>query len=147
MGYVGMAAVLAMPWVLGSWGAGNAWAQVVPRVEQAQRDQDRVRILQAELASEQGRADTASKRHAERLAAHDTLGADEAEQARQRALQNLTALRRELESARSAPSRPVSVTARRPPPDPVSPWWDVYARAPRPADRPAPPRSSVPSPE
>ena len=125
--------------------------------EQTVRDTDRLRILRSELVAEQGRAEAAIKRHAERLAARDPIGADEAEQARVRSLSNLSALQRELEQAASSSSarpevradtssRSSGVRAT----DLAIRWWDVYARSnlaspPIPGVR-APPRAVEPSP-
>lgn len=142
-------AALAFGWVLAGlcclagW-VGGAAAQagrtVISPSEQAARDTERVRILDAELAQEQQRADEAARRRAERLAAGDAAAADDAEQARARHLENMAALRREIGAA-SAPPRttgsdikPSPAGMARRPPD-TTPWWDVYAR-PRPLSPP-----------
>lgn len=108
----------------------QAQAVAVAPAEQAARDADRVRILEDELQQVQQRADDAVRRRSERLAAHDATGVEAAEQARARALSDLAALQRELETARSprpaVPGR--AVGAARPGKEAV--WWNVYARAP-----------------
>jgi len=123
-------------------GSGAAHAQVVLPAEQAARDSDRLRILQDELAKEQAAAAALAKRRADRLAARDAHGAQEAEAAQQRSSANLAALRREIELASktakgtaAAPAATVTATRR---PAPVlsvgaaqAPWWDVYSKAPR----------------
>lgn len=121
--------------------AGTDFPAVQP-AEQASRDIDRVRILQDELAKEQARLADAAKRRAERLAARDAQGVQEAEAAQQRATSSLAALRREIALASRAPhtsATPVVATttrtptrATRPPVETTTaPWWDVYSKPPR----------------
>lgn len=104
---------------------------------------DRARILNDELAKEQGRLTEAVKRRGERLAARDAQGVAEAEAAHQRAASSIAALKREIElvgkSQRTATvATPSTVTASRTPRQPLpsveaptTPWWDVYSKAPR----------------
>ena len=129
--------------------ASGAFAQGsrITASDQAVRDAERLRILEAEMGSEQSLAETASKRKAERLAARDLPGADEAEQSLQRSLANTSALRREIDSARLSAARPASpspapraVSGVRVPPVTLA-WWDVYARVPRGIHSAAPPRA------
>ncbi|HJV67852.1 hypothetical protein [Ideonella sp.] len=109
---------------------------VVAPAQQATRDDERVRILQDELAQEQIRFAEADRRHAQRLAQGDDRGAQEAEQARSRAAKDLAALKRELEAAQQQaepPARPLLHQRAHPPPgDPTGAprWWDVYAKRP-----------------
>jgi hypothetical protein len=125
--------------------------QVVSRSEQAQRDDERLRILRDEWAREQRAAADAARRQAERSAMSDPRGAEEAAQAQRRASENLAALQREIAAATTAgappaPLQPSLAMPSRPPhapvprasdrPDPT--WWDVYARSPQRTDgRPA----------
>lgn len=131
--------------VVGLLAANAAAAQPVPvsvpRVaptEQAARDVDRLAILQEELAAEVKRQADASRRRAERLAAGDRPGAEEAEGALQRSNANVQALQREIDSTRraSTPGNAAASAARKPPPAssvaaPPAAWWDVYSRPPR----------------
>lgn len=123
--------------------SGSVHAQIVPASEQVARDSERLRILKDELAKEQSAAAELAKRRADRLAARDAHGAQEAEAAQQRSSANLAALRREIELASKtaknpapAPTATVSATRRAAPTSSVAaaaqaPWWDVYSRAPR----------------
>lgn len=132
---------------------GSSQAQTVSNVaypsiapaEQATRDNERLRILQDELKAEQEKAIDSTKRRAERLAAQDPQGVQEAELAHSRATGNIAALQREIASASAAkqpkgkgatasaamtqarasaalPSVEAQVQA---------PWWDVYGKSPR----------------
>lgn len=114
--------------------------------EQATRDNERLRILQDELKSEQQKAVDSTKRRAERLAAQDPQGVEEAELAHSRALGNIAALQREIANASAAKQPKVKAAnasssatkARSSTALPSveaspaqAPWWDVYGRAPR----------------
>lgn len=111
--------------------AEAAPATNVPRTDQAERDSERLRILRDELAREQARAADAVKRHAERLAAGDRQGAEEAERTRHRSASGIAALRREIAAATQAqatPRAPAPPTEKRvKPPEHGTRWWDVYA--------------------
>lgn len=129
----------------------SAWAQtspsmVVSGVEQAARDDERLRLLREELAREMRMADDHTKRKAERLAANDPRGVEESEQALTQHAQNIQSVRRELDlavrqtgAARSPRSPPTAVTTTRRPAavttvagqSEAAPWWDVYGQAPR----------------
>ncbi len=103
---------------------------------QAARDADRQRILLEEQAAARQRLQDAGRQYAERLAARDEAGAQDAQRKQQRAQTDLEALARELQH-----TPPVSATA----PQPVTqatkavnppaarprPWWDVYGKGPR----------------
>lgn len=131
-------------------GAGPAPAEpVVPdtrpavtAIEQTARDDERLRILRDELRQSLQAVEAMAKRRAERLAASDTVGADEAQAQRARLLQDIEALKREIESAQShagLPGPPASNAAKLPAAEakpatikhvpPAARWWDVYARA------------------
>jgi hypothetical protein len=111
--------------------AGPAAPLTVSPAEQSARDIDRLRILRDELASEQSKADDSAKRRAERLAAGDATGVQEAEQALARATDNLAVLRREIQSASAPPVEPskrLATSAAAPTLPRPSSWWDVYAK-------------------
>lgn len=129
---------------------GTAAAAAFPSIapsEQATRDNDRLRILQDELRNEQQKAIEQTKRRAERLAARDTQGAQDAEASHARSLANIAALQREIANASTAkqPKAKVAAASASPvasrsasPPAPSSveapahaPWWDVYSKSPR----------------
>lgn len=115
---------------------------VVTAVEQAARDDERLRILRDELLQSQQAVETLAKRRAERLAVNDSVGADEAQAQRARLLQDIDALKREIGSAQplavrsnpaasNAAALPAAeakpTTVKRAPP--AARWWDVYGRA------------------
>ncbi|MBT2337114.1 hypothetical protein J7E49_24840 [Variovorax paradoxus] len=112
---------------------------VVSPAEQAARDNDRVEILSQELKKSEAQLESLARRKAERLAASDMQGANEAEEQRTRALGDIVSLTRELGSmspfvnpaavvepsaARAASSRITSAKGSTP-----APWWDVYGKA------------------
>lgn len=111
--------------------------------EQAARDNERLRILQDELKSEQQQVIESTKRRAERLAARDSQGVQEAELAYSRALANVSALQREIASASKQPTGKVAAASGSSPrprastaPSSVeapsqAAWWDVYGKSPR----------------
>ncbi|CAN7776640.1 hypothetical protein LJR084_007926 [Variovorax sp. LjRoot84] len=116
---------------------------VIPSAEQAARDSDRVKILRQELKKSEALLETLARRRAERLAAADVEGANEAEEERGRTLSDIAGLKRELAAAtrtatppqssaeaavtpKAAPTAPSSRPARSLPP---APWWDVYGKA------------------
>ena len=128
----------------------------VTGVEQAARDSERVRILRAEWTHTRQAADALAKRRAERLAARDAAGVDEAGAQRARALQDLGALGRGVGAAQRSAPRASQTAAQAPAPVgsstaapataeaspvraarilPTTRWWDVYSRA-------APPRAA-----
>lgn len=131
-------------------GAGPAPAEpVIPdtrpavtSAEQAARDDERLRILREELRQSEQAVEALAKRRAERLAASDSVGADEAQAQRARLLQDINALKREIGAAQShaglsgpatsnaatfpaAEAKPATVKHA----PPAARWWDVYARA------------------
>lgn len=116
--------------------------QAIPTAQQVSRDIERLRILQDELARERTLAAEAARRRAERLAAADARGAQEAELINGRSSQNIEALQREIKAAATAASRHTNSTAATAPSavQPVSArsnatgqvrWWDVYAKPPQ----------------
>jgi len=131
-------------------GAGPAPAEpVIPdtrpavtAVEQAARDDERLRILREELRQSEQAIEALAKRRAERLAASDAVGADEAQGQRARLLEDIDALKREIGTAQphaglpaplasNAATLPVAeakpATVKHAPP--AARWWDVYTRA------------------
>jgi hypothetical protein len=122
--------------------ASNAKADplptAVPPAEQSMRDNERLRILREELTKAESMAALLARRRAERLAASDLTGADEADQQRIRTLSDIEALKREIGTASQfqrppnpAPSQSPQVarlatTTRKSPP---TAWWDVYAKS------------------
>lgn len=126
------AAALQMP--------ANAATTVVSPADQAARDNDRLRILDDELASETSALENLTRRRADRLAAGDAAGVADAEQALHRGASNVAALRREIAGVQRVPGtaaapRPmpadVHATKHPAPAAATPPWWDVYRRAPR----------------
>lgn len=137
---------------------------------QAARDADRQRILREEQAAAHLRLQGASRQVAERLAARDDAGAQEAQRMQQRAQADLQALARELQQAppahapgtASQPNTPIAqapqtaqtAVADHAPQARSRPWWDVYGKGPRagvaasrprrPAALPLPPERSAP---
>ena len=73
-----------------------ATAQTVGPLQQAARDDERVRILHEELARERASLQDAAKQTAERLAAGDSPGADAARQRQLRTSRDIEALEREI---------------------------------------------------
>lgn len=136
------AAVAGAVWVCGTASAQSAVSAPtqVAQTEQATRDSGRLTILRAELAKEQARLLDAVKRKAERLAAKDTVGVQEAEAVQQRATSNIDALRREIDvaSGSKAPApangnAPARTAARQnidkqgeKTQSQETRWWDVY---------------------
>lgn len=117
---------------------GQGVSLAVSAPEQAARDDDRMRILRAELAQESRALEDQTKRKAERLAANDRGGVQESEQAVARHTENIAALRREIDQASQpgrARSAPATATRRAPVTASTvvagaanAPWWDVYGR-------------------
>ncbi|MDM0049751.1 hypothetical protein QTI04_12090 [Variovorax sp. J22R115] len=111
-------------------------------VEQSARDSERMRVLHDELRQSRRDAESLARRRAERLAAGDATGADEAEAQGARVLQDIDALKREIGTAQPGPAARGSTAA---PPAAAAPataskaapvksrpparWWDVYGRA------------------
>lgn len=104
--------------------------------EQASRDDERLRILRDELRKSEALVESLARRKAERLAAADVPGADEADERRVRALSDITGLKREIGAARAGVEvkvgsgqvpTPAKATAAKP--APTAPWWDVYGKA------------------
>ena len=130
-------------------GAGPAPAEpvvsdtrpAVTAVAQTALDDERLRILRDELRQSLQAVEALAKRRAERLAASDTVGADEAQAQRARLLQDIDALKREIGSAQSLAGRsgPAASNAALPAAEakpttvkhapPSARWWDVYGRA------------------
>jgi len=142
---VACALLLAFPLAVAMAQTSAAPAIVTPS-EQAARDVERVRILQTELAREQINAADAAQRRAERLAMRDPRGVQEAEQAQMRAADNIASLSREIDAATkpasharpgapaassATPAAQRAVPARAANDGTGTPWWDVYAKAPR----------------
>jgi hypothetical protein len=136
----------------------SAPSYVIPSVEQAARDNERVKILRQELKDSEARLETLARRRAERLAAADVGAANEAEEERGRTLSDIAGLRRELAAATRAAAPPPSIEAavttkaasaapapRSAKPPPPAPWWDVYSKA-RPTEAPSATPSPVSSP-
>ncbi len=135
------------PWVLlaaTSWPALAAQpapptpsaSTAISPATQAARDADRQRILLEEQAAARQRLQDASRKVAERLAARDEAGAQEAQRMQQRAQTDLEALARELQhtppaSATAPQPVPQTATAVDPPAARPRPWWDVYGKGPR----------------
>lgn len=120
---------------------GLAPSMTVSASEQAKRDGDRLSILRDELARETRLLQEQTRRKAERLAANDTQGVQESEQALERHRQNIESLRREMDTAagqakvraaRFEGARVVHRAAQAPPAAEGNalPWWDVYGRRP-----------------
>lgn len=127
------------------WLPSNAAARspsadtLVTSTQQSARDSERLRILREELGREQQVASDAVRRKAERVAAADPRGANEADAALSRAGQNIDALKREIQAASNQAFRSADVprasgsTARHRPDHAAATataprWWDVYAR-------------------
>ncbi len=149
---VGVACAFLFGMTVGAAAAQTSAAPgIVTATEQRARDAERVRILQAELSREHRKVAKAAQRRAERLSARDAPGAQEAEQSRARAADNIAALQREIELASKPASSAASARLQAPPAaasddGPRAPWWDVYAKAPRPVAATATLRpSAVPS--
>lgn len=116
---------------------------VIPPAQQAARDSDRVEILRQELKKSEALLETLARRKAERRAAADVEGANEAEEQRGRTLSDIAGLKRELAVATRSAAPPLTgaeaaVTTKAPPAAPPSrpakappaaPWWDVYSKA------------------
>ena len=120
--------------------------KVVSPAEQQVRDDERIRILREELKKSEALLETLARRRAERLAAADTLAAEEAEEQRIRTLSDVAGLKREIAWAsranQEAPARLQGAAARPTPTSaaraaPTRPWWDVYGKTRRP-ESPAP---------
>lgn len=122
--------------------------QAITTAQQAPRDTERLRILQDELARERGLAAEAALRRAERIAAADARGAQDAELAIARAKQNVDALQREIQAAATAVARQANVEPTATPSPAAQPvsarshamgqgprWWDVYAKPPHSTNR------------
>ncbi len=121
--------------------AAQTVSSVVTPAAQATRDDERLRILRDELRKAEALIESLGKRKAERLAAADTAGADEAEENRIRALSDIAGLKREIAGTRprfEAPRPTLSTSsastastkpAPQPTPQPPAPWWDVYGKA------------------
>ena len=103
---------------------------------------ERLRILREELRQSEQAIEALAKRRAERLAASDAVGADEAQGQRARLLEDIDALKREIGTAQphaglpaplasNAATLPVAeakpATVKHAPP--AARWWDVYTRA------------------
>ena len=146
------ASLAALLWMAAPANAETASMTISP-AEQTARDDERTRILRAELDKEESLLIAATKRKAERQAAGDMSEVEIAEQRRAGHISNITALRRELgvlardQSAQSASPKPLAVIATRPAANPAAaagqksetPWWDVYARSPKRAETAVPP--------
>lgn len=112
--------------------ARSGVASAVDASMQASRDDERIRILRHELARTEALATQLVQRRAERLAAGDAVGAQEAEAQRLRAVRDTVALGREIAAAaegsmpttREAPAR-----TRAPAVSPRPAWWDVYGHS------------------
>lgn len=121
---------------------------VVPAVQQAARDSDRVEILRQELKKSEALLESLAHRTAQRLAAADPAGANESEAQRARTASDIAGLKRELAAVtRSAEATPVppelakaasSASSSPPAKAPTqartqvqspAPWWDVYGKA------------------
>lgn len=127
-----LGAVLGVP----AGAAASPAAMVVAPAQQAARDDERLRILRDELRRTEALAAQLAQRHAERLAAGDAAGADDAQAQRVRALGDIAGLEREITGLRPSsvglkpfPSAAPSRSAGAPRPvhrSPPAPWWDVY---------------------
>jgi len=128
---------------------------MVSSVEQASRDDERLRVLRDELRKSEALIESLAKRRAERLAVADHVAVQEAEEERVRALSDVAGLKREIaatrltgESAKATPSA-IAQTARtaRPKVEPGAHWWDVYSKAsrtgPLPGSSPQPPAATA----
>jgi len=105
----------------------------VARPVQAARDDERMRILRAELQRERALATDATRRRAERHTAGDGQGARDAEQQQLRATDNVVALQREIVAAERGANPPRRHAGTAPGARPTAVrWWDVYA--PRPSN-------------
>ena len=106
---------------------------IVPAVQQAARDSDRVEILRQELKKSEALLESLARRTAERLAAADPAGVNEAEAQRARTASDIAGLKRELAAVtRSADATPVPPALAKAPTQALSrtaPWWDVYGKA------------------
>lgn len=108
----------------------------VSAAEQSSRDDERLRILREELRKSEALVESLARRKAERLAAADVAGADEAEEQRIRALSDVAGLKREIGATRPSAqgikrspgqvAAPVTAIATNAPPS--APWWDVYGK-------------------
>jgi len=107
-------------------------AQTVPPAQQALRDDERLRILRDELLRARGQQEDAIKQRADRLAAGDSHGAEEALQRQARLSADVEAIEREM----TLVSRPPAVQVHTSTPSNRSTssdtsrsaaWWDVYA--------------------
>lgn len=138
-GWRGPAASLCLSFSLlmvGSHARSEPLPTTVSAAEQGTRDTERLRILRDELTKSEAMAGELARRKAERLAAADMIGADDAEQQRVRTLSDIEALKREIGGASESrpsprlvakPSAQLAkvVAARAIPP---AAWWDVYAK-------------------
>jgi hypothetical protein len=118
-----------------------AQSGVVSAAEQSARDDERLRILRDELKRSEALIESLARRKAERLAASDITGADEAEQQRMRAVSDVAGLKREIGATRASSAAPKAAVATPAPASsakasptksqPPTPWWDVYGKAKR----------------
>ena len=104
--------------------------------EQLARDNDRVKVLRQELKKSGEQLASLTRRKAERMAASDMQGVNEAEEQHVRTLGDIAALQREIASmsavaGRTQTIKPVAAQAPQNRPGTgkgtaPSPWWDVY---------------------
>ncbi|MBT2305332.1 hypothetical protein J7E70_33565 [Variovorax paradoxus] len=127
---------------------------VVSAAEQSPRDVERLRILRDELRKSEALVEALGRRKAERLAASDIAGADDAEEQHVRALADVAGLKREIGATRPSSAVAKAVVAHAGLASPAkasptrsrlpTPWWDVYGKANR-EDKPGPVSSAKPS--
>jgi hypothetical protein len=116
---------------------------LIPQVDQAARDSDRVEILRQELKKSETLLEALARRKGDRLAASDPVGATEVEEEYGRTLSDIAGLKRELAfvtrtatptSAHTSPSPSAAAKsgATRSPAaakaPATTPWWDVYGK-------------------
>jgi hypothetical protein len=107
-------------------------AQTLPPTQQALRDDERLRILRDELLRARGQQEDAIKQRADRLAAGDSHGAEEASQRQARLSADVEAIQREMALVSRPAPAPVhtSTISNRSTSSDTSrstAWWDVYA--------------------
>lgn len=132
-----------------------ASSHIVTPSEQAERDRERTNILRQELAKSEALLESLGRRKAERQAAADPQGAQEIEEQRERTVQDIAGLKRELMTPAAAPvsEHPASqeatgtrvaaaIATRSASAAAPARWWDVYSKGS--ADRSTP--SALPAP-
>lgn len=143
-----------------AWGGHDTFPSVTV-AQQADRDATRLAILRAELAAEEQGLARSKDRLAERTAAGDAEGIEEARRSEDTHRRNIEALRAEIDQMQHSESSPAVPTpsggrkkARRVVParraaGPAAdtrthPWWDAYGNRPRTNFEPSAPREPQP---